>query len=242
MLAKEFHHIAVPPPHPRSSEQKSPQKIRSEQECSLDTPFGTQIMRCLNPVPNELGPKKIWSERKCSLDKAFVGHGGGRGIHKKPFQHWQKEHGVHKTCATCVYTRHNTINNTLPPPQICPNDTQSTGKADQTGVHLQTRPGLACGVRAVCTHVHTTHAKAGGHHRHPSPDEIPVHSARLRQRVCPNKCDWLQCALPFSGKNRLSVEALSRYHKIRGAKSAVQQGGQRRTGPGLHKGGGGSNP
>ena len=29
-----------------------PAPVSSEQECSLDTPFGAHLIRCLNPVPN----------------------------------------------------------------------------------------------------------------------------------------------------------------------------------------------
>ena len=62
-----------PPPRPVFSEQSGPQEIRSEQECSLGTPFGTQFTQSLNPVPNELPQTiKLGSERKCSLAKAFV--------------------------------------------------------------------------------------------------------------------------------------------------------------------------
>ena len=46
----------------------------------MDTPFGTQLIRSLNPEPNELGPNKIRSKRKCSLGNAFVGHGWGGGM------------------------------------------------------------------------------------------------------------------------------------------------------------------
>ena len=65
------------PPPPVSSKQYNPQNTRLQQDCAVDTPFGTQSMRCLNPAPNEFGPIKLRSERKCSLGKAFVGKGGG---------------------------------------------------------------------------------------------------------------------------------------------------------------------
>ena len=42
----------VDPPPPRPANNKVPQKIRSEQECALDTPFGTQLIRYINPVPD----------------------------------------------------------------------------------------------------------------------------------------------------------------------------------------------
>ena len=39
-------------PHPLVQRTINPQKMRSEQDCSLDTPFGTQLIRYLNSVPN----------------------------------------------------------------------------------------------------------------------------------------------------------------------------------------------
>ena len=125
MLAKEFHHIAVPPPHPRSSEQKSPQKIRSEQECSLDTPFGTQIMRCLNPVPNELGPPKVWSERKCLLDKAFVGHGGG-GVSTKNLSSIDRKsmECIRHARLVCIHVTIPSTTHSPPPPNLSKRHTE----------------------------------------------------------------------------------------------------------------------
>ena len=52
----------------------------------MDTPFGTQLIRYPNPVPNSLGPKKLRSERKFSLDKAFVGQEGGGGMYTQKYQ------------------------------------------------------------------------------------------------------------------------------------------------------------
>ena len=69
LSGREWFMLMFHPPPPVSSEQSSPQKKKakkgSEQECP--TPFGTQLIRYLDPVP--LGPKKLPSKRKCSLTR-----------------------------------------------------------------------------------------------------------------------------------------------------------------------------
>ena len=53
------------PPAPSVQRTINPQKIRSEQECSLNTPFNTYFIWYLNLQPNSLGPQKLRCERKC---------------------------------------------------------------------------------------------------------------------------------------------------------------------------------
>ena len=66
-------------PHPPCPVNNKVLRKGGLNKCLLDTPFGTQFIRCPHPRPHRLGPKQLRSERKCSLAKAFVEHGGRGG-------------------------------------------------------------------------------------------------------------------------------------------------------------------
>ena len=68
LLLRQLQLLSLVPPCPANN--KILKKIRSERECLLDTPFGTQLIRYLNPVPNYSGPKK-----NTVRTEVFVGQG-----------------------------------------------------------------------------------------------------------------------------------------------------------------------
>ena len=71
-----------PPPHVQRT-MKPVKKLRSEQECSLDTPFGTQLIRSINSVPNSLGPKKTCGPNgSVRWTRRWLDTKGGGGWHK----------------------------------------------------------------------------------------------------------------------------------------------------------------